>query len=303
MNGFVIALGMFDGIHLGHRALLGRTAALAESATSVALTFSPHPRELLCGAVGQLSDESLRIALIESCGIDRVDVIPFTADFAAMPAEDFAKWLWERYDRRIEAIVCGYDYRFGKGAEGDGALLRSLGGRFGFRVEILDPVLYGTEPCSSTRVREALLAGDLDAANAMLDRPYAIRGRVVHHFAIGRTIGFPTANVDPGKQLLPMDGVYASALIAGGRAYAAVSNVGTNPTVDGSERTFETFVPDETLALYGSEVTVLLLKRLRGEVRFADREALAAQIGSDARQAKKVYQESEKSVYKLRKIW
>jgi len=305
MDRYVVALGMFDGVHLGHRALLQRAAALAHENgdCAVALTYETHPKELFTGSFRYLTDSHERAALMRSVGIDRIDTVPFTKDFAAMSPEGFIDWLTARLEDRIFAIVCGYDYRFGAEAKGDGALLTALGQSHGFDVEIIDPVLYRGEACSSTRVRQALTAGNIADANAMLARPYCVTGPVVHNRAIGRTMGFPTANIDAGKRLLPKEGVYATALLYGGACYAAVTNIGTNPTVGGKTVSTETFVPDESLDLYGKIVTVLFLERLRDEVRFADTDALAAQIGTDAAKAKKVFKEAEKSVYKFARLW
>ncbi|MBR3271131.1 MAG: bifunctional riboflavin kinase/FAD synthetase [Clostridia bacterium] len=305
MNRYVVALGMFDGVHLGHRVLLQRAALLAhaDGDTAAAFTYANHPKELFCGDFRYLTDAAERAALMRAVGIDRVETVPFTKDFAAMSPEAFVDWLLARMDGRISTVVCGYDYRFGAGAKGDGALLTALGQSHGFGVEIIGPVQYGDAPCSSTRVRKALTDGNIADANAMLSRPYAITGPVVHNKAIGRTMGFPTANVDPGKRLLPKDGVYATALLHGGACYAAVTNIGTNPTVGGESVTLETFVPDETLDLYGKTVTVLFLERIRDEKRFASKDELAAEIAQNAESAKKVFKEAEKSVYKFARLW
>jgi riboflavin kinase/FMN adenylyltransferase len=305
MNRTVIALGMFDGVHLGHRALLERAASIAHENgdLAVAFTFSNHPREVFTGSADYLCTPRLKETLIGSLGIDGVDTVAFTKLFAAIPPEAFVQWLLKRYDGRVLAIVCGYDYRFGAGASGTGEQLKAFGKQYGFETEILDPVCYAGIPCSSTRVREALKNGDLVTANAMLDRPYAITGRVVHHKAIGRRIGFPTANVDPGQQLLPKDGVYASALLIGKTLYGAVTNIGCNPTVGGTMRTLETHLMDESMDLYGREATVLFLKRLREEQRFASIDALKERIAKDAADAKKVFEETEKSVYNTIKVW
>ena len=305
MERTVIALGMFDGVHLGHRALLMRAAKLAHAAgdAAIAFTFSNHPRELFSGSFEYLCTPRLKETLIGSLGVDGVDAVPFTGMLAAMPPEAFVNWIVKRYDGRISALVCGYDYRFGHDAAGTGGTLKTLAAAHGIRTEILPPVCYKAAPCSSTRVREALRAGDLDAANAMLDRPYAMTGRVVHNQAIGRTLGFPTANIEAQGQLLPKDGVYAAALLVGKKLYAAATNIGCNPTVGGARRTLEKHVPREAIELYGQEITVLLLKRLRGERRFDSREALSEQIGIDAAAAKKVFEEMEKSVYNTIKVW
>ncbi len=305
MKRFVLALGMFDGVHLGHRALLARAVELAHAGggTAVAFTYLNHPRELFSGAFDYVSTPEQRAVLCRSVGIDRIDTVPFTKAFSEQSPESFVKMLITRYNDEISTIVCGYDFRFGHAAKGDGALLRALGEQLGFCVEVLDPVLYLGEPCSSTRVREALKDGDLDAANAMLARPYLLTGPVVHNKALGRTFGYPTANVDPGKQILPKDGVYATALLWNHRLYPAVTNIGSNPTVGGDRCTIETHVPDADLDLYGKTVSILFLKRLRGEVRFRSTDLLTEQIGKDTTEAKKVFRESEKSVYNFANLW
>lgn len=305
MKQFVIALGMFDGVHLGHRALLARAAELAraDGDTAVVFTYLNHPREVFSGSFDYVSTLEQRTVLCRSAGIDRIDAVPFTKAFSEQSPETFIQMLMARYNGRISTIVCGYDFRFGHAAKGDGALLRALGEQLGFHVEVLDPVLYLGEPCSSTRVREALKDGDLDAANAMLARPYLLTGPVVHNKALGRTFGYPTANVDPGKQILPKDGVYATALLWNGKLYPAVTNIGSNPTVGGERCTVETHVPDANLELYGKAVSILFLKRLRGEVRFRSTELLTEQIGRDVLQAKKVFAENEKSVYNFANLW
>ena len=301
MNQYIIALGMFDGVHLGHQELLKKTSmtALENGDTSVVFTYTNHPRELFCGSFEYLTPLDQRSSLYKSFGIEKVDAVEFTAEFAARTPEAFIEWLMNRYERRIGCIVCGYDYRFGKNATGDSHVLEEIGKKMGFIAEVLPAVIYAGQPCSSTRIREALKTGDLDSANGMLGRPYAINGLVVHNKAIGRKIGFPTANIDPIHQLLPKDGVYATALKAGDRIYASVTNIGSNPTVGGEKRTIETHIPNFDSNLYGRNVTVFFMERLRNEICFPDVESLKKQIAEDTATAKKVYKENEKSVYKF----
>ena len=294
----VLALGMFDGVHLGHRALIAHAAASARaiSAETVVLTFSNHPRELLFGTCAYVSTLALRTQLCLACGADRVDAVPFDASFAAQSPEAFVAWLFQTYPKTVDVVV-GYDYTFGAAAAGDGALLESLCAPYGCTVEILPPVRYKGEPCSSTRVRAAITAGDMEDAEGMLGRPFMLSGTVEHNKAFGRRYGYPTANIDTGKLLLPMDGVYATMLTVDGRDYCAVTNVGNNPTVQGTRRTVEAHVPNETLALYGKRVDLAFFERLRGEITFASPEALYAQVAADAESAKKVYAERKKTVY------
>ena len=299
MNRTVVALGMFDGVHLGHRALLRRAAEIAHACgdAAVAFTYDNHPRELFYGAFPYLCTKKQRDALIRVAGCDRMDSVPFDATFAAMEPEPFLDWLCARYEGGISAIVVGYDYRFGRGAAGDTALLKTLCAEREIRLEVIDKVTVDGETCSSTRIREAIREGDLSLAERMLARPYVLSGEIVHAKALGRQFDCPTANLDPGSLALPKDGVYASLLFFDGRAYDAVTNVGTNPTVGGRERTVETHAIGESLDLYGKRVAVAFLKRLRDEKKFDSKELLFAQIRHDAREAKKVCEERKKSVY------
>ncbi len=299
MNQTVVALGMFDGVHLAHRALLRKAAEIAHANgdEAVAFTYDNHPRELFSGTFSYLCTREQRDALIRAAGCDRMDSIPFDAAFAAMTPEQFADWLTARYEGGISAIVVGFDYRFGAKAAGDTDTLRTLCGARGIALTVIDEVRVGGESCSSTNIREAIRAGDMARAERMLGRPYVLSGEVVHAKALGRRFDCPTANLDAGLQLLPRDGVYATELLFEGNRYDAVTNVGTNPTVGGSARTVETHAIGESLDLYGKRIEVAFLKRLRDEKRFETKDLLFAQIRADAVEAKKVCEERKKSVY------
>ena len=299
MNQTVVALGMFDGVHKGHQVLLQKAAKIAHENgdIAVAFTYDNHPKELFYGTFSYLCTREQRDALIRGTGCARMDSIPFDAAFAAMEPDAFLDWLSTRYAGGISAIVAGYDYRFGKGAEGDTTLLYVLCDERGIALHVIDEVRIDGETCSSTRVREAIRAGDMDFAERMLGRPYTLSGEVVHAKALGRQYDCPTANLDAGLQLLPKDGVYASQLALGGNRYDAVTNVGTNPTVGGRTRTVETHAIGESLELYGKRVEVTFFTRLRDEIAFASKELLFAQIRKDAEAAKKVCEEHKKGVY------
>ena len=299
MKQTVVALGMFDGVHLGHRALLTRAAQLAHANgdEAVAFTYTNHPKELFSGAFAYLCTPAQREALIRECGCDRVDSIPFDRAFASMEPEAFLDWLNARYHGAIAAIVAGYDYRFGAGAKGDTALLHTLCATRGIGCVVIDKVSVNGITCASTRVREAIAAGDLELATLLLGRPHVLSGEVVHAKALGRQYDYPTANLSEGNQILPPDGVYATELLLSGDRFDAVTNVGTNPTVGGRTRTVETHVIDAKLDLYGKRVGVAFWQRLRGERRFENRDALFAQIGRDVETAKKVLKEMKKGVY------
>ena len=299
MNQTVVALGMFDGVHKGHQALLTKAAEIAHANgdTAVAFTYDNHPKELFSGTFSYLCTKEQREALIRATGCDRMDSVPFDAAFAAMEPEAFLDWLSARYAGGIFAIVAGYDYRFGAKAKGDTALLGTLCGARGITLCVIDEIRVDGETCSSTRIREAIREGDMERAEHMLGRPYTLSGEVVHAKALGRQFDRPTANLDAGMQLLPKDGVYAAELVFDGKRYDAVTNVGTNPTVGGRARTVETHAIGESLDLYEKHIEVAFLLRLRDEIRFDSKGLLFAQIGKDAATAKKVCEERKKSVY------
>ena len=293
----VLALGMFDGVHVGHRALLSQAAAAARSlsAQTVAFTFTDAPGKLLHLPVTSLSTPSQRTQWLLEAGAARVDMVDFTRDFADLSPEDFMGYLQARYD--IAALAAGFNYTFGRQGAGTAETLRQLGERHGFQVLIAEPVLVAGEPVSSTRIRSMIGRGDMGAARALLGRPYTLLGQVVSARHIGHALGYPTANLLTGEQLLPPDGVYATVASVDDGAYPAVTNVGKNPTVAGRQRTVETYILNEDLSLYGAELSVSFLARLREERTFPSLEALSRQIGRDVEAAKKLFDSDEKTVY------
>ena len=299
----VLALGMFDGVHVGHRALLSQAAAAARSlsAQTVAFTFTDAPGKLLHLPVTSLSTPSQRTQWLLEAGADRVDMVDFTRDFADLSPEDFMGYLQARYD--IAALAAGFNYTFGRQGAGTAETLRQLGERHGFQVLIAEPVLVAGEPVSSTRIRSMIGRGDMGAARALLGRPYTLLGQVVSARHIGHALGYPTANLGTGEQLLPPDGVYATVAWVGDGAYPAVTNVGKNPTVAGRQRTVETYILNEDLSLYGAELSVSFLARLREERTFPSLEALSRQIGRDVEAAKKLFDSDEKTVYNQKGLW
>ena len=304
MNQTVVALGMFDGVHMGHRALLRCAAetAHANGDKAVAFTYSNHPKELFSGAFDYICTPQQRETLIRDCGCDLVDSIPFDRTFASMEPDAFINWLNARYGGTVAAIVAGYDYRFGANAKGDTKLLHLLCAVRGMDCIVVDEVKVDGDACASTYVREAIRTGDLLKATKLLGRPHVLCGEVVHAKALGRQFDCPTANLSEGNQILPPDGVYATVLILDGRCYDAVTNIGTNPTVGGNRRTVETHVLDEQLDLYGRQIGVAFFDRIREERRFESREALFSQIRRDAQTAKKVLEETKKGVYNLERL-
>ena len=283
----VVALGMFDGVHLGHRTLLRQAAALAKAqgAQPVAYTFSNNPQSLFGAAPPVLTLPEEKAELIRSLGLS-VDMEPFTLEFASQSPEEFLHRLMERY--ALKGIVAGFNYHFGKKRQGDAALMLEFGRRFGFEVCILPPVLLGGEPVSSTRIRRALLEGRIQEANEMLQEPFFYRGTIVPRRHIGQKLGFPTANLVPKGKLFPPYGVYAAEAEVEGKRYGAVANIGVRPTVDQSahpEVTVEPYLLEFEGDLYGKEMTLRILEFMRPERRFENREELSQQIASDARRA------------------
>lgn len=278
----VVALGMFDGVHIGHKALLERTAGEAKrcGAVPAAYTFSNHPMETLGGGVRLLTGIRERNALIRSFGIEDLASVPFTRETAALSPEAFVEALMKRWD--VRALVAGYNYTFGEKGLGTPETLRQIGLEKGFAVVVVPPVRYMGAPVSSTRVRETVERGEMELAAGLLGRPYLLSGKVVQNKRIGRRIGFPTANIEPDeKRVLPPDGVYATYAYVFGAAYRAVTNVGVNPTVHGEKRSIETHLIGFDADIYGADLQIGFRFRIREEIAFADIEELKAQIAKD----------------------
>lgn len=282
----VVALGMFDGVHLGHRALIEQTVAEANrlGAKPVVFTFSNHPMEVLGGGVRLLSSIPERDDLLRALGAEEVYSVAFTRELAALSAEQFIDLLLERWD--VRALVVGYNYTCGVRGSGTPETLAEIGKTRGFSVLVVPPVLLEGASVSSTRVREALEQGDVELARRMLKRRYTLAGTVIENRRIGRRIGFPTANIAPEEnRVIPKDGVYATIACVNGADYRAVTNIGTNPTVHGDHLTIETHMIDFDQDIYGERLTVAFRRYLRGELMFSNLEELKDQIRRDISQA------------------
>lgn len=291
-----VTIGVFDGVHLGHAALLSRLVQAAREADAdpVVVTFWPHPRAVVGGdAPPLITTLDHRVALLRRQGLAGVVVLPFDAQVAGWDAEEFVRRVLVD-GLRAGRVVVGEDHRFGRGRQGDVALLARLGERHGFVAEALPLVTPGGARASSTAVRDALAAGDLERAAALLGRPVSVLGRVIPGDQRGRTIGFPTANLDLGEALRPPRGVYAARArtVQGdvdGPLLPAVVNVGRRPTVATSEQDLvEVHLLEGGRDLYGQDLEVLFVERLRDEQRFAGLDALRAQIARDAARAREV---------------
>ncbi len=287
-----VTVGNFDGVHRGHQALVREAVAGARAAsgTSVVLTFDPHPSQVLSPdrAPASLMTLDQKAEILSGLGVDRVAVLPFTRELSEQEPEAFAREvLAVALGARL--VVVGSNFRFGRGRAGDVTRLLALGRSLGFAVRAVEPVWHEGAPISSSRVREALARGAVASARDLLGRDFFVDGRVVRGDGRGRTIGIPTANLEALNEIRPRAGVYAARVrTPEGMARPAVVNIGRRPTYDGDTFTFEAHLLDFTGDLYGSHLRVAFVERLRDERKFADSEALVAQIQADIARARPI---------------
>jgi len=296
-RGSVACIGAFDGLHLGHRALVGRAVVRAREldVDAVALSFEPLPREFFAGAQQPPQSPPPRLSLprakfegLRSLGVDRVGLLRFDARMAAMSARDFVEQVLVNRLATREVWV-GPGFRFGHGRAGDLALLRELGERHGFTAHEIEPVLVDAERVSSSTIRKLLAAGDLDAAARFLGRPYAIAGKVVRGQQLGRKLGYPTANLRFAGKTPALGGIFATRVHdVGLDAWPSVASFGTRPTVNGTERLLEAHLFDFDGDLYGRRIEVEFVAKLRDELRFDNLDALTEQMHRDAAQARAI---------------
>lgn len=288
----VLSIGVFDGVHPGHLAVLGRALADARTlgGTAVALTFEPHPMRVMRpeAAPRLLTSAAHKARLIAAAGLPYLLTVEFDSAFAAQPPEAFIRRLVAAA-RPLAEICVGENWAFGARRAGNVTLLRTLGIEFGFAVAEVPAVREDGATVSSTRIREAVQRGDLAAARRLLGRNYTILGTVEPGRQLGRTIGFPTANLRAHNEQFPPDGVYAVRVELDGRTFGGVANIGYRPTVEpsGTERRLEVHVFDFAGDLYGRDVEVDFVEFLRGERKFPDVAALRAQISADAADARR----------------
>ena len=278
----IFALGFFDGVHLGHQALLDQCRILAREmeCETAAITFDRHPKSLFAGSVPLISTVQDRCRLLRQFGIHHIHTYPVTAEVMAMPWQDF---LAELMERGAAGFVCGDDFRFGCRGEGNAEKLAAFCRERSIPWVIVPEQSIRGIRVSSTYIRTQLETGDMATAVRFLGHPYALTGTVVHGKKIGRTLGMPTANLRlPEDLVIPKFGVYACSCLIGGTRYPAVTNIGTRPTVSGSGITVEPWILDFTGDLYDREITLEFHRFLRPETKFPDLEALRRQIHADA---------------------
>jgi riboflavin kinase / FMN adenylyltransferase len=281
-----LALGVFDGVHVGHRAVIARAveAARKEGGKAFVVTFDPHPIRVIApekAPASLLATLDEKAAVVKALGVDGLLVIHFDMAFAGMNAEEFVRKLLAA---DVRTIAVGEDWRFGSKRSGDVAMLRRMGGELDFQLEAVPPVMWDGERISSTRIRQAIRDGNFDAVEEMLGRPYELCGTVIEGRKLGRGLGFPTANLRLGERQTPRDGVWAVRVDG---KWEGVANLGTRPTVDGSERLLEVHLFDFSGDLYGKELRVRFGKFLRAERKFDSVDELREQIGKDAEEARR----------------
>ncbi|MBI4745873.1 MAG: bifunctional riboflavin kinase/FAD synthetase [Deltaproteobacteria bacterium] len=286
-----MAIGNFDGIHLGHQALLKKAMELSleSGVDSVAFTFDPHPIKVLAPEkyLPLITPTEKKIKIMEELGISAVICAEFNLDFANLHPRSFVKnVLVDTIGARD--VVVGFNYAFGKGKQGGTEFLRSMGEEYGFRLHVVDPVKIGGAVVSSSKVREAIWGGNVKLAFTLLGRPYDMEGVVVQGRKRGKILGFPTANIETKGELFPKSGVYASVLVLNGNRYNAVANVGKHPTFPDDPFSVEAHIFDFNYDIYGEKVDLLFIERIRDDVAFPTPAALVAQISQDVLKAKEI---------------
>lgn len=290
-----LALGVFDGVHLGHQAVIARAVGAVRQHGGMAgvLTFDPYPRWVLAPEKAPrrlLASLDHKAEILGQFGVDFMLALPFDRERAKVEAVDFVTSLVEA---GATTICAGEDWRFGHQRGGDRRLLRELSGELGFRFEAVAPVMMEGDRISSTRIRQAIHDGNLAAAAGMLGRPYSVAGKVIEGRQLGREMCFPTANLERGEEQYPPDGVWAVRATVEGVTGNGVANLGVRPTVDGEARLLEVHLFEPQGDLYGRKMEVEFVERIRGEVRFESIDALKEQIARDREQARGLLESRE----------
>lgn len=285
-----IALGSFDGIHRGHKKIINTLKKLSNQChvKSMVYTFKNHPRDIVKekSDTKKIMTVESKIDMLEELGIDIVNFATFDKEYMKILPEDFIKKLIEHYN--MKGIVVGFNNRFGYKNTGDTNLLKQLGRKYDFEVIVIDGVTYNNEVISSTLIRNKLDNGEVEEIINYLERPYSIEGVVVEGKKIGRTIGFPTANITIDEEkIIPKGGVYYTKVKIGKKFYKGITNIGYNPTVNGNNLTVETHILDFDKDIYGEKITVYFFKRIRSEKKFNSIDELKERLKLDYKFAKK----------------
>ena len=292
----VLAVGSFDGVHRGHQAVMSRAVSAAREmrGEAWALTLDPHPLKILKpeAAPPLITSTEHKIRLVEALGVDGCVIMPFTAAVAAEEPADFLGRLKAEAPSLCELVV-GDNWTFGRHAKGDVALAQKLGPSIGFAVTVMDPVIWKGSPISSTRVRRAVAQGHLEEAEHMMGRPFSILGTVVSGKHVGTQLGYPTANLDPHNEVRPPSGIYAVRVDVGGRLYDGAAFLAETADAKSTPSGFvvEVHIMDFEADVYGRDLEMLFVRRIREVRPFPTRQALKAQIGRDVEEARRILSE------------
>lgn len=287
----LITIGVFDGVHLGHKHLISQLRELAgqQDLRSIVITFRQHPQEILTPDSHPpfLTDIEEKTRLLQNEKVDAVIVLSFTPELSQLDAREFINLLQNTL--RMRGLVIGPDFALGRNHAGNISALHQLGLELGFSVKVIPPVFINGDVVSSTAIRRALASGDMEKVRRFMGRPFNLHGRVIHGKGRGADLGFPTVNLDiRPDQAVPGDGVYSTLASVEGKTFDSVTNVGKNPTFGRNERTVETFLLDYHDNLYEREVRVDFIRKLRGEIKFKDAGELKKQIAEDIKQAREI---------------
>ncbi|WP_160690201.1 bifunctional riboflavin kinase/FAD synthetase [Clostridium sp. C2-6-12] len=293
-----IALGSFDGLHIGHLSLIYKVVEVAKknNGRSIVFTFKNHPKTLIDkGNVPKLlMDNDRKVEILKTHKVDIVCFQEFNLEFMKMSPKEFIEFLVFKYN--IKGFVVGFNYKFGYKNLGNVELLKSLQNEYGYELYVMGPCTYKDEIVSSTRIRKALEEGDVFEASKMLSLPYTISGEIIHGRQIGRTIGFPTANLKYKENfILPKEGVYYTNVLVNNNIYKGITSIGSNPTVDGKIVTLETYILDFDREIYGEKVEVSFIKKIRDMEKFNGVEELKSQLERD-----KIFAQNENYMSSLR---
>lgn len=288
----VLTIGNYDGLHMGQRKIIERIQERANdlNGISMLMTFHPHPLTILRPdkCIGLITPLHVKKRLLEEAGIDVLFIIPFTDEFRNITPEDFVGNLLVK-KLGIKGLIVGYDFKFGKEGKGNVDYLASRSKEYGFFFEIQEAITLDGEKIGSNRIRKMIQDGDVGKAALHLGRPYMIEGTVIQGVGRGRTIGFPTVNLKTEFQLIPKGGVYITEINVDGKKCPAVTNIGYNPTFDGQSLTIETYILDFSGDLYGKDMVLYFLERMRDEVKFSSVDKLTERIRKDVDAARNYF--------------
>lgn len=284
-----VALGSFDGLHYGHLSLLRKTVEISKknNGNSMVFTYKNHPKTLINPekVPRLIMDTETKIKCLEEEKIDIVVLKEFTKEFMQIQPEDFIKMLCEKYN--IKGIIVGFNFKFGHKNLGDTNLLEALKNKYGYELFVMEPYTYKDEIISSSRIRKTISDGEVEEASKMLSRYYSIKGKIIHGKKLGRTIGFPTANMEVNHEnVIPKKGVYYTNVEFNNKIYKGITSVGNNPTVNGKELTIETFILNFEETIYEKEIRLYFISRIRDEIKFNSLGELINQLKKDEAYAK-----------------